>query len=51
MRQAEEDQIKEENFSYQSAASSSWSLPGKVQQEAAQDNQEDIDHKVIQLNL
>ena len=42
----EEIQLKEDNFSYHSAASSSWSLAGRVQQEEKQDLQDDSDAKV-----
>ena len=42
----DEEQMKEDSFSYHSAASSSWSLAGRVQQEEKQDLQEDAEVKV-----
>ena len=41
-----DDPIKEDNLSYNSAASSSWSLAGKMQLEEKQEVQEDLELKV-----
>ena len=43
---AEEEQLRDDNFSYHSAASSSWSLAGRLQQEEKQETHEDSDAKV-----
>ena len=46
LKVAEEEQLRDDNFSYHSAASSSWSLAGKLPQEERQETHEDPDIKV-----
>ncbi len=46
VRSNEEEHMKEDNFSYQSATSSSWSLAYKPQLEAAQEQHDDHEIKV-----
>ena len=47
LKVAEEEQLKDDNFSYHSAASSSWSLAGKLPQEERQEAHDDPDIKVV----
>ena len=46
LKTAEEEQIRDDNFSFHSVGSSSWSLVGRLHQEERTDVNDDADVKV-----